>query len=100
MARESPDDVERKALDELNDRLTAMRDLPSLLYEVRDSIIALHRADFGTLQLYNKERGTLEIAAQRGFEREFLEYFRSVDVDHGSVCGRALKRRSRILIEG
>jgi two-component system sensor kinase FixL len=99
MARESADDVERKPLDELNDRLTTMRDLPSLLDEVLDSIIALHRADFGTLQLYNKERGTLDIAAQRGFDRKFLEYFRRVDVDDGSACGQALKRRSRILIE-
>jgi PAS domain S-box-containing protein len=40
-----------------------------------------------------------EIVAQRGFQREFLDYFGRVDADEGSACGLALKRRSRVIIE-
>jgi PAS domain S-box-containing protein len=37
--------------------------------------------------------------AQRGFQKEFLDYFRYVDADDGSICGQALKRQSRVIIE-
>jgi PAS domain S-box-containing protein len=86
-------------LHELSTRLTATSDLPSLLYAVLDATIELQGADFGDVQLYNKETRTLEIVAQRGFQKEFLDYFRSVDADEGSACGLALKHRTRIIIE-
>jgi PAS domain S-box-containing protein len=86
-------------LHELSTRLTATSDLPSLLREVLDATIELQSADFGHVQLYNKETRTLEIVAQRGFQKEFLDYFRSVHADTGSFSGLVLKHRTRIVIE-
>jgi signal transduction histidine kinase/DNA-binding response OmpR family regulator len=86
-------------LRELSTRLTAASDLPSLLHEVLDATMQLQRADFGDVQLYNKETCTLEIVAQRGFQSEFLDYFRSVDATDDTACGLALRHRRRIIIE-
>src|ERR1700704_3472346 len=86
-------------LHELSTRLTAKADLMSTLQEVLDAAIELLHADFGNTQLYNEDARKLEIVAQRGFQKEFLDYFRYVDADDGSICGQALKRQSRVIIE-
>jgi hypothetical protein len=70
-----------------------------VLYEVLDATIELQGADFGNIQLYDKETRTLEIVAQRGFQQDFLDYFARVDAYEGSACGLALKQRSRVIIE-
>jgi signal transduction histidine kinase len=85
-------------LHEFSTRLWAIADLPALLEEVLTATIEIQEADFGNLQLYNPELHALEIAAQRGFNAEFLEYFALVE--HSSAaCGRAMQMRSRIIIE-
>jgi DNA-binding response OmpR family regulator len=86
-------------LHELSSRLLSVSDLRSVLYEVLDATIELQGADFGNIQLYDKQTRTLEIVAQRGFQQEVLDYFASVDADEGSACGLALKQRSRVIIE-
>jgi PAS domain S-box-containing protein len=94
--------AERAAMSRLHAlscQLTAISDLPSLFREVLNSAIELQGADFGTIQLYNPETHTLRIVAQQGFGPEFLEHFRNVTVDDGSVCARALKQGTRVLIE-
>ncbi len=53
----------------------------------------------GTLQLINKRNNTLEIASSFGLSSEFIEYFKVVTCDDGSVCGRALQKRETIFIE-
>lgn len=83
----------------LSCRLTTIPDLPSLLDEVLNSTMALQGADFGSLQLYDPETRSLSIAAQQGFGQEFLEYFRTVTVDGGSACARALKEDGRVIID-
>jgi PAS domain S-box-containing protein len=57
----------------------------------------LQGADFGNIQLYDRETGALEIVAHRGFDQEFLEYFS--DTDENAACGRAMKRGERVVIE-
>lgn len=86
-------------LHELSSRLISAADLPSVLYEVLDAIIELQGADFGNIQLYDRQTRTLRIAAQRGFQREFLHYFARVDADEGSACCLALKQRSTVIME-
>jgi PAS domain S-box-containing protein len=86
-------------LHELSARLTAQSDLPSLLREVLDATIGLQHADFGHIHLYNGETRSLEIVAQRGFQKEFLDYFRSVDASEGSAWGLALKDSTRLIVE-
>jgi signal transduction histidine kinase len=85
-------------LHELSTRLLATAALQALLEEVLSATIELQDADFGNVQLYNRETGTLEIVAQRGFPAEFLEYFARVK-DEGAACGRALHGGGRVIIE-
>jgi len=53
----------------------------------------------GTVQLINKKNNTLEIASSFGLSPEFIEHFKVVSCDDGSVCGRALQKRETIFIE-
>jgi signal transduction histidine kinase len=85
-------------LHEFSTRMLASTELQPLLEEVLNAIISLQKADFGNIQLYNMESQTLEIVAQRGFQQDFLDHFRSVH-DDGAACGRAMQGRERIIIE-
>lgn len=91
------DDMRR--LRDMSSRLVAAADLPKMLGEILEATIALQRADFGNIQLCDPATNVLKMAAHRGFSRVFLEHFASVDVDHDSACGRALRERERVIIE-
>jgi hypothetical protein len=67
------------------------RDLVRELQTMLDTSIALDRAQLGNVQLYDRDAGTLRIVAQRGFQRPFLDHFRVVRAQEGSVCSRALR---------
>src|SRR5262249_15770276 len=47
----------------------------------------------------NWKRGYLTIAAERGFNDDFLNFFRHVKAEHGSACARAIRNRRSIVIE-
>jgi PAS domain S-box-containing protein len=85
-------------LHEFTIRLLSINDFQTLLEEVPDATIALQRADLGNIQMYNAEAQALEIIAQRGFQKDFLEHFRNVD-DESSACGRAMKLQKRVIVE-
>ena len=85
-------------LHELSTRLLEATGLGELLEEILEATIALQRADFGNVQLYNRQTEALEIVAQRGFGPEFLDYFRAVPPGMGA-CGLTLWRRQRVIIE-
>ena len=74
-------------------------DLISLLEHVLDAAIELQGADFGHVQLYDADNGTLRIAAHRGVGQEFLEYFACVDASDTTPDSAALKSGQRISIE-
>src|SRR5262249_54957694 len=56
-------------------------------------------ARLGNAQLMNWRRGYLEIEAQRGFEVEFLNFFRRVKLDHGTAYGRVLQSRRTVVVD-
>src|SRR6267378_1874273 len=85
-------------LHEFSTRLLSKAELQPLLEEALNAIIALQNADFGNVQLYNPETGTLQIVAHRGFQRDFLDYFSSVN-ETRAACGRALERQERVIVE-
>jgi PAS domain S-box-containing protein len=85
--------------DELSTRFFGLPDLRSLLREALEAVIDLQGADFGNIQLFNEQTGTLDIVAQWGFENEVLAHFRSAAADDRSVYGRAFKQRRHIVIE-
>jgi GAF domain-containing protein len=58
--------------------------------------LALSAAERGNVQI-REPTGELRIAAQRGFNREFLDHFAVVDND-GSACGRAAEKAAQTVI--
>ena len=68
------------------------------LTDLLDSAIAATGADFGDVQLFDSSARGLRIAAQRGFENEFLNYFDIVRHDEGCSCGAAMNKQSRIVV--
>jgi GAF domain-containing protein len=56
-------------------------------------------AALGNVQLMDWKTGYLTIAAQHGFNSDFLSFFYRVKAEDGSACGRALRQRSTISID-
>jgi signal transduction histidine kinase len=87
-----------RKLNECSSRLWKIASLHEGLEEMLSAIIELLRADKGNVQLLSAECGVLTIEAQRGFEKDFLDFFREVSADDDSACGRALRTGERIVI--
>lgn len=85
-------------LHELGARLLATAALQPLLQDALAASIALLGADFGNIQLYNRQTGALEIIVQQGFDPAFLDYFRRVD-DEYAADGHAAQQGERVIIE-
>ena len=68
----------------------------ALLMDLVDTAIAVSGADKGNIQLL--DRGVLRLAASRGFEKPFLDYFDAVD-GACAACGSAVARGERVLVE-
>src|SRR5215469_15621836 len=65
---------------------------------VLDAAISVGLADFANIQLVHPRLSGLELKAQRGFQRPFLEFFRFVNDDH-SACGAAFKRQRPVIVQ-
>jgi PAS domain S-box-containing protein len=87
-----------KRLHDFTGRLLTMTDLPSALQLVLDETTAMQNADFGSVQVLNRDTRVLEIVAQQGFREDFLTDFETV-CEAGSSCGRAFQQRKRVIIE-
>jgi PAS domain S-box-containing protein len=85
-------------LNELSSRLWGCQDLHQGVDAMLEAAIELVGADKGNVQLVGAD-GVLRIEAQRGFGREFLEYFKEVATDDESACGRALRFGEQVIIE-
>jgi hypothetical protein len=70
--------------------------LPSALHEVLDAAVEVTQAHFGNIQLLGN--GTLRIAAERGFNPKFLEYFNQVH-EGEAACGTAMKTLQRVIVQ-
>jgi PAS domain S-box-containing protein len=88
-------------LNESSSRLWRSRTLQEGLEVMLAAVIELLGADKGNVQLLEGggKDGVLRIAAQRGFQPDFLEHFREVSADDDCACGRALRSGQRIIIE-
>jgi DNA-binding NarL/FixJ family response regulator/Skp family chaperone for outer membrane proteins len=89
-------------LGKLNDsssRLWQMQSLKDGIEEMLSATIKLVGADKGNVQILDRERGVLIIEAQRGFKKEFLDFFREVSTSDDTACGRALRECERTVIE-
>ena len=87
-----------KFLHDAGNNLWQIENLQQGLEEILKSAIALTKADKGNVQLFDAEEKVLRIVAQKGFEKEFLDYFREVSAKDNSACGRALKESKQIVV--
>ena len=71
-------------------------DLDAALIRILDLAIEATDADFGTIQVCGAD-GSLRIAGQRGFQPDFLEFFRIVKHDK-SACSVVLQDRRRVVV--
>ncbi|HVW65170.1 MAG TPA: GAF domain-containing protein [Nitrosospira sp.] len=86
-------------LHELGTRLFHTTDLPAALEEILRASIALLKADMGNIQLYDPVDKVLKIAAQQGFDADFLDHFSIVEMESNTTCGQALRCAQRVIIE-
>ena len=77
--------------------LQLVADARAVLEEGLEDALSMLRADRGNVQIVDPVTGSLRIAAQAGFNDEFLEYFAIVD-DEGSACGRAARELAQTVI--
>ena len=75
-------------------RLTALRDLPSILAIACQDTVALHGAEFGNVQLCDDD--VLLLVHGQGFSRAFIAAVGRVGINDGTVCARAWRRRKTI----
>jgi GAF domain-containing protein len=87
-------DVERFA-----EPLRRCVNVQSVLDYVLDRTLSIHDTRLGNVQLMNWNAGHLEIAAQRGFHDEFLNFFERVKIEDASACARALRNRGSVIID-
>ncbi|HTS17010.1 MAG TPA: MASE1 domain-containing protein [Verrucomicrobiae bacterium] len=87
-------------LQEMSRRFVQHEDFQSLLDALLDASIAVTEAQKGTLQLREAHSGVLTIAAQRGFEPPFLNFFKKeLASDSNNACGLASQRGERLVIQ-
>ncbi|GAA2754757.1 hypothetical protein GCM10009872_01170 [Actinopolymorpha rutila] len=83
--------------DILNREFLTTADQQTLLGTLVDAALTHCRADAANAQLVDPNRKGLYIAAHRGFERPFLDYFEWVDGD-GSACAVAAAERAAVVV--
>lgn len=88
-----------KQVQELSLQLFTSLDLDLVLSQLLEATMELLHTDLGNIQLYNAQREVLETVCHRGFNAEYLDYFREVPLDMGSSCSRALKSGQRVIVE-
>jgi len=86
-------------LNEWSTRLWRSRGLAEGLDEMLTAVIELLGAEKGHIQLLDAKSSNLSIAAQRGFDPDFLEFFRKISATDESACGTGLRAAQRIVIE-
>jgi PAS domain S-box-containing protein len=84
-------------MQDLSTRLIQANAFSDLLKEILDAGITITAADMGNIQLVTSD-GMLQIAAQRGFQAPFLEFFESVHQGR-AACGAALEKGERVVVE-
>jgi PAS domain S-box-containing protein len=83
-------------LHEMSNRMVRSDEPEALLLDLVDTAIAVSGAEKGNIQLLDGD--VLRLAASRGFEQPFLDYFDAVD-GACTACGTAVVTGERVLVE-
>jgi PAS domain S-box-containing protein len=73
-------------------------DLGVILCEIVDAAIDVTGADFGSIQFIDPVSSALRIAAQRGFQQWWVDFWNTMPGGQGS-CPVSLQRRERVIVE-
>ena len=73
-------------------------ELKEILDNILQQAMAMNGTKAATLQILNKNDQSLEIAASYGLSDEFIEHFKKVTINDGSICSRALQCGETIFI--
>jgi two-component sensor histidine kinase len=91
--------TDMRQLNQLSTHLVRERSsFEGCLAEITKTAIAISGADKGNLQLYDATSGSLIIAAQRGFQGDFLKFFDSVRAND-AACGVAMGTAKQIIVD-
>ncbi len=74
-------------------------DFESILYNVLKAAIMISGAYKGTLQLLRPGTEYMEIAAQFGFEEQYVELFSPVSRSNTGVYAKAFRQEERVIVE-
>ncbi|MFY9656018.1 MAG: ATP-binding protein [Methylocystis sp.] len=88
-----------KRLNELNSRLWRTAKLEDGLIEILWATIELLQAEKGMVQIVDNGSGELRLSASAGFDETYLQGFRVVTPNDGALCSKALRTRTRVVIE-
>jgi PAS domain S-box-containing protein len=87
-------------LHRLSTRFVRAGALPkAVLEEIVDVAISITHADQGNIQLLDPATRKLKVAAYRGHEKWWLDFFESVAEGKGASCGAALQQGGRVVVE-
>ena len=98
------DITQRKEAEDLQHRLHALAMLPldgnidDVFGAIVETAIAITHADFGDIQLVDRDSARLHIVAQRGFPQWWIDYWQNVAEGQGA-CGSAFEGGERIIVE-
>ncbi|MFO0907089.1 MAG: ATP-binding protein [Isosphaeraceae bacterium] len=73
-------------------------ELSECLSLILDAALRITGSEQGHIQLFDPDRNALVIAAQRGFERPFLDFFAEVRGHNGATCGSALSSARQVVV--
>ena len=84
---------------DITNRLIVVPSLTSAMDEILAAAIDITGADMGNLQLLDEETNTLNIAVHRGFKRDFLDQFKSLNKGATTACAVAFREGRRVVVE-
>lgn len=73
-------------------------ELKEMLENILQQAMLMNGTKAATLQILNNTDHSLEIAASSGLSDEFIEHFKKVTINDGSVCARALQAGETVFI--
>lgn len=73
--------------------------LQDKLEYILEQAIAMHRTNMGNIHLFDQQTSLLLISTQRGFNSDYLDYFRTVSINDHSVYARAIRAGESVMIE-
>jgi PAS domain S-box-containing protein len=90
------DDARR--LQTISTALIRQDGVDSLYRKVLDAAAGIMRADFASMQMFDSERGQLQLLAHKNFPDAAAAFWEWVDAGEGSTCGQALASGQRSIV--